>query len=175
MLQGLTAHFLVNSTHNVQPGDSVLIHAAAGGVGQQLVQLISARGARVIAAVGTAEKQAKAASLGAHTVLRYDEIDDPDSFAAAVRAANGGSGVTVVYDGVGKDTFDASLGSLEPRGLLVLENPHQTQMGAPAGYMATTAGLEIYKALGAAQNVSYHSDVSDTAHCSIPSRRHSTR
>ena len=117
MLQGTTAHYLLNSTYNVQPGDSVLIHAAAGGVGQLLIQLALTRGARVIGTVGTDAKREKALALGAHAVLRYDQTDD---LAAAVREANGGDGVTVVYDGVGQATFDASLGALAVRGMLVL-------------------------------------------------------
>jgi len=83
-----------------------------------------------------------------------------DNFAPFVYANNTSNVVKLPID------THALIGLIAPRGLLVLENPHQTQMGAPAGYIATTAGLEIYKALGASQNVSYHSDVSDTAHCS---------
>ncbi len=117
MLQGLTAHYLINSTYVVQPGDSVLVHAAAGGLGGLLVQLLRARGARVIATVGSAAKAERAGALGADVVIRYDGVPD---LAAQVKAANGGRGVTVVYDGVGRSTFDASLASLEPRGYLVL-------------------------------------------------------
>jgi NADPH2:quinone reductase len=95
----------------------VLLHAAAGGVGQLMVQMLKARGATVIATVGAPDKADKARALGADTVIRYDEVDD---LAAAVRDANGGSGVDVVYDGVGKSTFDASLASLGRRGMLVL-------------------------------------------------------
>lgn len=115
-LQGMTAHFLVRSTYPVQSGDAVLVHAAAGGVGQLLVQLAKARGARVIATVGSAAKVPIARSLGADEVIRYDEVPD---LAGAVRAAAPG-GVHVVYDGVGAATFDASLDSLRPRGMLVL-------------------------------------------------------
>jgi NADPH2:quinone reductase len=117
MVQGMTAHYLISSTYPVQPGDSVLVHAAAGGVGQLLVQLAKARGAHVVATVGAAAKAAKVGGLGADAVIRYDQVDD---LAAAVREANGGRGVSVVYDGVGRDTFDASLACLEPRGLLAL-------------------------------------------------------
>ena len=116
MLQGMTAHYLVNSTYQVVPGVQVLVHAAAGGVGQLLVQLAKAKGAYVVATVGSADKDAIAHALGADAVIRYDEVDD---LAAAVREAAGG-GVHVVYDGVGKATFDASLASLRPRGLLAL-------------------------------------------------------
>jgi NADPH:quinone reductase len=120
MLQGMTAHYLVSSTYAVQPGDSVLVHAAAGGVGQLLIQLCKSRGARVVATVGSAEKQAKAQGRGADEVIRYDRYEQSADLAAAVRAANGGRGVSVAYDGVGNSTFDASLASLEPRGMLAL-------------------------------------------------------
>ena len=116
MLQGLTAHYLTRSTFPVQDGQWALVHAAAGGVGQLLVQLCRSAGAHVVATVGSAEKAQIAHDLGADAVVRYDEIDD---LAAAVRAAAGG-GVHVAYDGVGKATFDASLASLRPRGMLVL-------------------------------------------------------
>lgn len=118
MLQGLTAHYLVTSTFPVKEGDVALVHAAAGGVGQLLVQLITARGGRVIATAGTEEKRAKARDLGAETVIDYS---DPGlDLAQAVRDATDGRGVDVAYDGVGKATFDASLASLRPRGMLVL-------------------------------------------------------
>ena len=116
MLQGMTAHYLVNSTYAVQAGDEVLIHAAAGGMGQLLVQLVKAKGAHVVATVGAPEKEQIARDLGADEVIRYDEVDD---LAEAVRAASDG-GVHVAYDGVGKATFDASLASLRPRGMMAL-------------------------------------------------------
>lgn len=94
-----------------------LVHAAAGGVGQLLVQMITARGGRVIATAGTEEKRQIASDLGAETVIDYTADVD---LAEAVREATGGRGVDVAYDGVGRSTFDASLGSLRPRGLLVL-------------------------------------------------------
>lgn len=117
MLQGMTAHYLVNSTYPVQAGDDVLIHAAAGGVGQLLIQLVKAKGGRVIGTVSTAEKAAKAAALGADDLINYRESSD---VAATVRELTGGRGVAVVYDGVGKDTFEGSLRSLRRRGMLVL-------------------------------------------------------
>ncbi len=120
MLQGMTAHYLVNSTYAVQPGDSVLVHAAAGGVGQLLVQLAKARGATVIGTASTDDKAAKAADAGADHVIRYDQLPEPQDLAAEVRRRNGDRGVSVVYDGVGKATFEASLGSLAPRGMLAL-------------------------------------------------------
>ena len=116
MLQGITAHYLLNSTYPVRSGETVLVHAAAGGVGQLLVQLAKAKGARVIGTVGSAAKADIAGAVGADHVLRYDEVED---LAAAVRDLAPG-GVDVVYDGVGKATFDASLASLRRRGMLVL-------------------------------------------------------
>jgi NADPH2:quinone reductase len=116
MLQGMTAQYLVTSTYAVQPGDWALVHAAAGGVGQLLVQMIKHKDGHVVATVGSAEKAEIARSRGADAVLRYDEVDD---LAAAVREASGG-GVHVAYDGVGKATFDASLASLRVRGMMAL-------------------------------------------------------
>jgi NADPH2:quinone reductase len=117
MLQGMTAHYLVNSTYAVGPGTVALVHAAAGGVGQLLVQMVTAKGGRVIATAGSPDKLEIARRLGATAVIDYSRVDD---LAAAVREANGGSGVDVAYDGVGKATFDASLASLRPRGMMVL-------------------------------------------------------
>ena len=119
MLQGITAHYLVTSTYAVQPGDTVLAHAVAGGVGQLLVQMVKARGARLIGTAGSAAKVEKALALGADHVIDYSGLDT-DALAAAVREANGGEGVHVVYDGVGATTFDASLKALRRRGMLVL-------------------------------------------------------
>jgi NADPH:quinone reductase len=116
MLQGMTAHYLVNSTYPLAAGEAALVHAAAGGVGQLLVQLAKAKGARVVATVGSAAKVEIARAAGADAVIRYDEVSD---LAAAVRAASGG-GVHVAYDGVGRATFDASLAALRRRGMLVL-------------------------------------------------------
>jgi NADPH2:quinone reductase len=116
MLQGFTAHYLLASTYEVKPGDNILVHAAAGGVGLLLVQLAKARGARVIGTVSTAEKEQLAREAGADDVIRYDEVD----FAEVTRKLTGGEGVDVVYDGVGKSTVDGSLASLKPRGLLAL-------------------------------------------------------
>jgi NADPH:quinone reductase len=117
MLQGMTAHYLVNTTYPVASGDTALVHAAAGGVGQLLTQMIKRRGGHVIGTVSTAEKEARARAAGADEIIRYTEVDD---LAAEVRRANGDRGVQVVYDGVGHDTFDASLASLARRGMLVL-------------------------------------------------------
>ncbi len=120
-LQGLTAHYLATSTHPVEPGDDVLVHAGAGGVGLLLTQLAVARGGRVISTVSTDEKAALARGAGADVVVRYDQLDDlTTELPALVREATGGRGVAAVYDGVGRDTFGASLASLRPRGVLVL-------------------------------------------------------
>jgi NADPH:quinone reductase len=116
MLQGMTAHYLVVSTYPLRAGNRVLIHAAAGGVGNLLVQMAHGRSAFVVATVGSVEKERIAAEAGADVVLRYDQIDD---LAARVREVSDG-GVDVVFDGVGKSTFDASLDSLSRRGLLAL-------------------------------------------------------
>jgi NADPH2:quinone reductase len=114
LLQGVTAHYLANSTFAVQPGDTALVHAAAGGVGLLLTQLVKQRGGRVIATVSTDEKESLARQAGADDVLRYD------GFADGVRKLTDGRGVDVVYDGVGKATFDDSLTTLRPRGMMVL-------------------------------------------------------
>lgn len=116
LLQGLTAHYLCTSTYAVGPGDAVLVHAAAGGVGLLLTQMVKLRGGRVIATVSTDEKAALAQRAGADEVIRYDRID----FAEQTRRLTDGEGVAVVYDGVGRTTFDGSLASLRPRGILVL-------------------------------------------------------
>ena len=119
LLQGMTAHYLLNSTFPVSPGTRLLVHAAAGGVGQLLVQLAKAKGATVVGTAGSAEKARIATALGADAVLRYDEIAESADLAAAVKDAAGG-GVDVVYDGIGQATFEASLASLRRRGMLVL-------------------------------------------------------
>jgi NADPH2:quinone reductase len=116
MIQGLTAHYLACDTFPLQPGQTALIHAAAGGTGALLVQVAKKRGARVLGTVSTAEKEALARESGADEVIRYTEVD----FEAAVKDLTGGAGVEVVYDSVGKDTFDKSLNCLKPRGYLVL-------------------------------------------------------
>ncbi len=120
-LQGMTAHYLVTSTFPVAAGHDVLLHAGAGGVGLLATQLAAARGARVIATVGSPAKEALVRAAGAADVIRYRELSDLGTeLPALVRDLTGGRGVDVVYDGVGKDTFDASLASLARRGTLVL-------------------------------------------------------
>jgi NADPH2:quinone reductase len=116
MLQGMTAHYLVHGSYPLKEGDIALVHAAAGGVGLLLVQMARQRGARVIATVSTAEKEALARGAGAHEVIRYTEQD----FEAEVVRLTGGRGVDVVYDSVGRTTFDKGLNVLRPRGYMVL-------------------------------------------------------
>ncbi len=116
MLQGMTAHYLTHSTYPLQSGETALVHAAAGGVGLLLVQIAKRRGARVIGTVSTAEKAELARQVGADEVIRYTEQD----FEAETRRLTEGAGVAVVYDSVGKTTFDKSLNCLRPRGYMVL-------------------------------------------------------
>jgi NADPH2:quinone reductase len=116
MLQGMTAHYLTHSTFPVQEGQSVLVHAAAGGVGLLLCQLAKMRGASVIGTAGTEEKARLAKGAGADEVILYTEQD----FVEETKRITDGEGVHVVYDSVGKDTFDGSLDSLRPRGYMVL-------------------------------------------------------
>ena len=120
-LQGMTAHYLATSTYPVQPGDGVLVHAGAGGVGLLLTQLATGRGGRVVTTVSAEAKARLSREAGAVEVIRYDQLDDlAADLPKLVRDATGGEGVAVVYDGVGRTTFDASLASLRRRGMLVL-------------------------------------------------------
>lgn len=116
MLQGLTAHYLSHSTYPLQPGDTALVHAAAGGVGHLLVQMAKRRGARVIGTVSTEEKARLTREAGADEVILYTQTD----FESETKRLTDGEGVNVVYDSVGKTTFDKSLNCLKPRGYLVL-------------------------------------------------------
>lgn len=116
MLQGLTAHYLSHSTYPLQEGDTALIHAAAGGVGLLLVQMAKKRGARVIGTVSTEEKEQLSKAAGADEIIRYTEAD----FEAEVKRLTDSEGVEVVYDSVGKTTFEKSLNCLKPRGYMVL-------------------------------------------------------
>ena len=116
MMQGITAHYLAYSTFPIKAGDTVLVHAAAGGVGSLLTQLASILGARVLATVSTEEKARIALEAGASEVILYTDTD----FEAEVKRLTDGKGVDVVYDGVGKTTFEQSLRSLRRRGLLAL-------------------------------------------------------
>jgi NADPH:quinone reductase len=116
MLQGMTAHYLAHSTHTLKSGDTALVHAGAGGVGLLLTQMVSKIGARVITTVSTQEKAELSREAGAAEVILYTEQD----FVPEVKRLTGGKGVDVVYDSVGKTTFEGSLSSLRPRGLLAL-------------------------------------------------------
>ena len=116
MLQGMTAHYLTRSTYPLKAGDIALVHAAAGGVGLILVQMAKALGARVIGTVSTEEKAKLAREAGADDVILYTKQD----FEAETKRLTGGAGVNVVYDGVGKTTFDQDLNVLRPRGYLAL-------------------------------------------------------
>ncbi|HKJ75252.1 MAG TPA: quinone oxidoreductase, partial [Alphaproteobacteria bacterium] len=115
MLQGMTACYLLTRTYKVKPGDTILLHAAAGGVGLIASQWAKHLGARVIGTVGSEEKAALAHAHGCDEIILYREED----IVPRVKELTGGKGVTVVYDSVGKDTFDASLDSLKPLGMLV--------------------------------------------------------
>jgi NADPH2:quinone reductase len=116
MLQGMTAHYLLHSTYKLQAGETALIHAAAGGVGLLLVQMAKMIGARVIATAGTEEKAQLARDAGADECIVYTEAD----FETETRRLTEGHGVNVVYDGVGKATFEKGLNVLSPRGYMVL-------------------------------------------------------
>lgn len=116
MLQGMTAHYLTHATYPLRPGDTCLVHAAAGGVGLLLTQMARKRGARVIGTVSTKEKAELARSFGADDVILYTEQD----FDAEVKRMTSGKGVQVVYDSVGRTTFEKSLNCLAPRGCLAL-------------------------------------------------------
>ena len=134
-LQGSTAHYLSHSLFPLREGHTCLVHAAAGGVGQLLVQFAKARGARVIGTVGSPEKAALARSLGADETILYREVD----FREAVRALTGGAGVDVVYDSVGRDTIPRSIRSLKRRGTCVM-------FGASSGQVEGIAPLELAEA-----------------------------
>jgi NADPH:quinone reductase len=114
MLQGMTAHYLTQSTYPVAPGDPVVVHAAAGGVGLLLTQMVKLRGGVVIATTSTDAKAELARAAGADHVTRYEGLGE------VVREVTAGAGAAVVYDGVGRSTFDDSLDALRPRGYMVL-------------------------------------------------------
>jgi NADPH:quinone reductase len=135
MLQGCTAHYLTHSLFALESGQTCLVHAAAGGVGQLLLQLARLRGARAIATVGNEEKAVIATALGADPVIRYHE----EKFDDAVLAATDGRGVDVVYDGVGRSTFSGSLRSLRTRGTLAL-------FGGASGAVESVTPLDLAEA-----------------------------
>lgn len=116
MLQGMTSHYLVHGCRETKAGDVALVHAAAGGVGLILTQMLKSAGARVIATVGNTEKAQLARAAGADDIILYNDVD----FAAEARRLTDRRGVDVVYDGVGATTFDGSIASLRPRGMMVL-------------------------------------------------------
>ncbi len=116
LLQGVTAQYLVTSTFPLKEGDTALVHAAAGGVGLLLVQMAKAKGAKVFGTVSTVDKEELARAAGADEVIRYTEVD----FTEEARRLTDGRGVDVVFDSVGKTTFDGSLASVARRGMLVL-------------------------------------------------------
>jgi NADPH2:quinone reductase len=116
MIQGLTAHYLTRSSYPLKPGDTCLVHAAAGGVGQLLCQMAKSAGARVIGTGSTEEKLSIAEAAGADETINYEEVD----FVERVKALTGGIGVQVVYDGVGRKTFSQGLDCLVPRGYMIL-------------------------------------------------------
>lgn len=135
MLQGMTAHYLSHSAYPLKPGDSCLVHAGAGGVGQLLIQLAKLRGATVIATAGSAGKAEIAKARGADHVILYRETD----FREAVMQITGGRGVDVVYDAVGKDTIARSIRSLRRRGLCV-------NYGGASGLVKSIEPLELGEA-----------------------------
>jgi NADPH2:quinone reductase len=132
MLQGMTAHYLVHDTYPLKAGETALIHAAAGGVGSLLVQMAHNIGARVIATVSTEEKAALARAAGAHDVILYTQVD----FEAETKRLMSGKGLDVVYDSVGKTTFDKGLNLLRPRGMMAL-------FGASSGAVAPIDPLTL--------------------------------
>ncbi len=126
MLQGMTAHYLGCSTHPLKSGDTALVHAAAGGVGLLLCQIARMRGARVVGTVSTDEKAKLAREAGADQVILYTKQD----FEVEVKRITGGKGVQVVYDSVGKTTFDKGFNCLAPRGMMVLYGQSSGPIGA---------------------------------------------
>jgi NADPH2:quinone reductase len=139
MLQGMTAHYLCHSTYPVAEGDPVVVHAAAGGVGLLLTQLVRMRGGTVIATTSTSAKAELARQAGAAHVAGYDD------FREVVRRVTGGRGAAVVYDGIGQATFELGLDALRPRGYLVLYGaasgpvpPFDLQRLLPAGSLYVT-------------------------------------
>ena len=140
MLQGMTTEYLIRRTYEVRPGDLVLFHAAAGGVGLIACQWLNHLGATVIGTVGSDEKAALARENGCHHTINYRE----ENFAARVKEITQGKGVRVVYDSVGKDTWEGSLDSLRPRGLLVnYGNASGPVTGVNLGILAQKGSLYV--------------------------------
>ncbi len=149
MLKGMTAEYLLRRTYKVKKGDTIVIHAAAGGVGLIVCQWAKALGAKVIGTVSTDEKAALAKKHGCH----YPIVVPREDFAARVKEITKGKGVPVVYDSVGKDTFDKSLECLAPRGLLALFGqasgpvpPVNLGVLAKGSYYITRPTLFVYNA-----------------------------
>jgi NADPH2:quinone reductase len=136
MLQGMTAHYLATSTYPLKKGDTCLVHAAAGGVGLLLCQIAKLRGARVIGTVSTEEKAKLAREAGADETILYTKQD----FAAEVKRLTGGKGLQVVYDSVGKDTWDGSLNSCAPRGMVALYGQSSGPIGQIDPQVLNTKG-----------------------------------
>jgi NADPH2:quinone reductase len=136
MLQGMTAHYLACSTYPLKKGDTCLVHAAAGGVGLLLCQMAKMRGARVIGTVSTQEKAKLAREAGADETINYTTQD----FEAEVKRLTDGKGVQVVYDAVGKTTWDKSLNSLAPRGLIALYGQSSGPIGQIDPQILNTKG-----------------------------------
>jgi NADPH2:quinone reductase len=148
MLQGLTAHYLTHSTYAIKRGDTALVHAAAGGAGQLVTQVARLRGATVYGTVGSDEKARVARAAGAAATIDYRKQD----FEAEIKKLTNGRGVDVVYDSVGKDTFEKSLNCLRPRGMLALfgfsSGPvapfDPAVLGAKGSLFLTRPGLNQY-------------------------------
>ena len=136
MLQGMTAHYLACSTYPLKKGDTCLVHAAAGGVGLILCQIARLRGAKVIGTVSTDEKAKLAREAGADETILYTRQD----FAAEVKRITGGKGLQVVYDSVGKDTWEGSINCLAPRGLIALYGQSSGPIGMIDPQILNTKG-----------------------------------
>jgi NADPH2:quinone reductase len=139
MLQGSTAHYLATDTYPLKPGDTCVVHAGAGGVGLLLTQIAKLRGAYVITCVSTPEKAALSRDAGADEVV----VGTHEDFDVVAKAATGGKGVQVVYDSVGKTTFDRSLKALAPRGLLALFGQSSGPVG-PIDPQSLAAGGSLF-------------------------------
>lgn len=147
LLKGATAFYLLHWTHELKAGETILVHAAAGGTGQILVQWARAIGAKVVATAGSEEKCELVRQLGADLVINYKS----DDFVAAVKDFTGGRGVDVVYDGVGKATFEPSLDCLRVRGLMVSFGNASGPVALPRlGILAEKGSLYVTRPTGAA-------------------------
>ena len=159
MLQGMTAHYLTHSTYPIKANDTVLIHAAAGGTGLLLVQIAKMLGARVIGTVSTAKKAMLAQAAGADATINYTA----DNFAAQVKKYTNGKGVNVVYDSVGKNTFERSLDSLAPLGHLVIFGQASGPVPPFDTAILNAKGSLTLSRPSLTHNVANHADVSRRA------------